>query len=59
MYVTEFNDVLCIISLRNVVSARTALYWVVTQSVVLISYRRFGTNLSVPFLGLNNSEVIF
>jgi hypothetical protein len=40
--VNEFNDALYIVSLRNVVSVRTAFLWVIAQRVVLISYRRFG-----------------
>jgi hypothetical protein len=28
---------------------RTALFWVITQRVVVISYRRFGTTCKVPF----------
>jgi len=58
VYVTEFNDVLCIVNLRNVMSVRTALFWVVMQRAVIISCRRFGTNLSVPFWGFKNPEVI-
>jgi len=58
VHVTEFNDALCIVSLRNVVSVRTAFLWVIKQRVVLISYRHFGTNLSVTFLGSKNPEVI-
>ena len=42
MCVNEFNNALCI-SRRNVLSVRSAFFWVITQRVVLISYRRFGT----------------
>jgi len=28
---------------RNTLTVRTALFWAITQRVVVISYRRFGT----------------
>jgi len=33
---------------------RAALFWVVTQRVAVISYRRCGINLSVPSAGVRN-----
>jgi hypothetical protein len=33
---------------------RTALFWVVTQQVLVIPYRRFGITWSVPSSGIKN-----
>jgi len=35
---------------------RTALFWVVTRRVVVIYYRRFGTNYRSPFTGSKNPK---
>ena len=34
----------------------TVLFWVVTQRVVIISYRRFGKNISVPSSGVMDTD---
>ena len=39
-----FADLLCYVRYNVMYVVRTALFWVVTQPVVVYSYRRFGTN---------------
>jgi len=43
------NNVIIISSLKDVL--RTALFWVITQRVVVISYRRFATTYRFQLQG--------
>jgi hypothetical protein len=35
---------------------KTALFWIITQRVVIISYRRFGTTYRVPYSRVRNPK---
>ena len=47
---TEQISFMLVFRLQPLKQPRTALFWVVTQRVVVISYRRFGKKLSVLIL---------
>jgi len=37
---------------------RNALFWIITQRVVVISYRRFGTTYRVPSAAFKNPKFL-
>ena len=37
---------------------RTAVFWGITQQIAVISYQRFGDNLSVPFAAFKNTKFL-